>query len=682
MQAAPTRLSALELPGNFRTFAALFQMAHRMTRSTTYTFKELLQPLLSVLRNLAMLLVIYTLCRLVYFFLNRASFPGVDGALLLRMMRGGLRFDIAALMFTNVVYMLLALLPFRIRSTKGWLAATKTAFVVPNFIAFAIDLMDAVYFPYSNRRTTCTVFKEFGGDSNLGGIFLHEALAHWYLVLLGALILFVLIRFYAAPYSRKVSAYGWKGYLSHTAIFAAVLYPIVGGMRGGFGGDVRPIALNDAKLYCTEPLQTAVVLNTAFSMFKTVEAKEFPRPEWFATEAEARAVFDPVHTPGPDAGFQPRNVVVIVLESFSAAYSSFLTEWQGDPHEGYMPFLDSLMQESLVFRHSFAHDKISISALPAVMTGIPMVIEPYFLTPYANDRLRGLATELVENEGYSSAFYHGAQRQSLGLAGFAESVGFREQFSRESYGNEADYDGTWGIWDEPFFRYFKEGLDSMEEPFIGSIFSLTSHHPYHVPPQYESILPDGRIPMHKCVAYTDHVLREFFDSCSREPWYRNTLFVITGDHTNRIDIPSYNGPVGGNLIPIIFYTPDGSLKGMRNGIAQQTDIQATVLSYLGYGHPHVSFGVDLLTTPDEETFAFYQRGDIYQFVQDEYLLCFDGEKSVGLYRFTEDMLLEHNLLEDGDPETAERASRMETRLKAYLQQLLTRIVDNRLTPES
>ena len=595
-----------------------------MARSSTYRFKETFQPLLSVLRNLA-------------------------------------------------------LLPFRIRGTRGWQVATKTAFVVPNFIAFAIDLADAVYFPYSNRRTTCTVFKEFGGDSNLGGIFLHEALAHWYLVLLGALILFLLIRLYAEPFSRKAD-YGWKGYLSHTAILVAVLYPIVAGMRGGFGGDVRPIALNDAKLYCEEPLQTAVVLNTAFSMYKTVEAKEFPRPDWFATEAEARAVFDPVHTPDPQAGFQAKNVVVIVLESFSAAYSSFLTEWQGDAHEGYMPFLDSLMQESLVFRHSFAHDKISISALPAVMTGIPMVIEPYFLTPYANDKLRGLATELVENEGYSSAFYHGAQRQSLGLAGFAESVGFRQQFSRESYGNEADYDGTWGIWDEPFFRYFKEGLDALPEPFIGSIFSLTSHHPYHVPPQYESVLPDGRIPMHKCVAYTDRVLREFFDSCSREPWYRNTLFVITGDHTNRIDIPSYNGPVGGNLIPIIFYTPDGSLKGMRNGIAQQTDIQAAVLSYLGYGHPHVSFGVDLLTTPDEDTFAFYQRGDVYQFVQDGYLLCFDGEKTIGLYRFADDMLLEHNLLEDGDSETAARASRMETRLKAYLQQLLTRIVDDRLTP--
>ena len=650
-----------------------------MSRSSAYSIKDTFQPLLSVLRNLLLLLAIYTVCRLVYFFENRALFPGVDGALLFRMMRGGLRFDLSALMFTNSVYMLLALLPLRIRNTKGWQTVTKCVFVLPNFTAFAIDLADAVYLPFSNRRTTCTVFKEFGGDSNLGGIFLHEAAAHWYLVLLGALILLSLIRFYAAPHPQEADGYGWKEYLSHSLLFIAVLYPVVAGMRGGFGGDVRPIALNDAKLYCEEPLQTAVVLNTAFSMYKTIEAKDFPQPDWFGTEAEAQAVFDPVHTPGAEAVFQPRNVVIILLESFSAAYSSFLTDWQGEAHEGYMPFLDSLMQESLVFRHSFAHDKISISALPAVMTGIPMVIEPYFLTPYANDRLRGIATELVENQGYSSAFYHGAQRQSLGLAGFAESVGFRQQFSRESYGNEADYDGTWGIWDEPFFQYFKEGLDALPKPFVASLFSLSSHHPYQVPAQYEHLLPDGRIPMHKCVAYTDQALRKFFLACSREDWYRNTLFVITGDHTNRIDIPSYSGPVGDRLIPIVFYTPDGSLKGKREGVAMQADIPSTVLGYLGYGHPFVSFGVDLTTVPDEETFAYYQLGDVHHFVQNGYLLRFDGEKTLGLYRFAEDMLLEHNLLEEADPETEAIASRMEIRLKAYLQQLLARIVQDRLT---
>ena len=231
----------------------------------------------------------------------------------------------------------------------------------------------------------------------------------------------LLIRFYATP-SVPEDRYGWKDYLVHALVLAGVLYPIVGGMRGGFGVTVRPIALNDAKLYCEEPLQTALVLNTAFSMYKTIEAKPFPQPAWFSSEEAARAVFDPVHVPAPGTEFKARNVVVLVLESFSAAYSEFLTQWQGQPHEGYMPFLDSLMQESLVFKYSFAHDRISISALPAVMTSIPMVVEPYFLTPYANDRLRGLAMELVENKGYASAFFHGAQRQSLGLAGFAESI--------------------------------------------------------------------------------------------------------------------------------------------------------------------------------------------------------------------------------------------------------------------
>ena len=96
--------------------------------------KRYLDPLLSVLRNLLLLMVIYTLCRLVFFAENRSLFPEVDGALLGRLLRGGWRFDISALMYTNALYILLALLPLKIRASKGWQTLVKTLFVVPNFL--------------------------------------------------------------------------------------------------------------------------------------------------------------------------------------------------------------------------------------------------------------------------------------------------------------------------------------------------------------------------------------------------------------------------------------------------------------------------------------------------------------------------------------------------------------------
>ena len=183
--------------------------------------KRYLDPLLSVLRNLLLLMVIYTLCRLVFFAENRSLFPEVDGALLGRLLRGGWRFDISALMYTNALYILLALLPLKIRASKGWQTLVKTLFVVPNFLIFAADLADAVYFPYSNRRTTFTIFRQFGGD-DLGGVFLHEVVAHWYLVLLGVAILFALIKLYRKP-TYYEGRWNWKDYAIHLAVLLAVI---------------------------------------------------------------------------------------------------------------------------------------------------------------------------------------------------------------------------------------------------------------------------------------------------------------------------------------------------------------------------------------------------------------------------------------------------------------------------
>ena len=629
--------------------------------------------LLAVVWNLFLAMAVYTVCRLVFFRLNQPLFPDIEPSRLFSLFRAGWRFDLSAVLFTNTPYLLLMLIPFRFREKKGYRLAAKGLYVVPNFLAYAIDLADAVYFPFTSRRTTCTVFQEFGGDDNLGKIFLQEAATHWYLVLLGLGILFLLIKAYREP-AVSEKRYGWSGYLLHTALFVAALYPVVGGMRGGFGPTIRPIGINDANLYIEKPIESALVLNTAFSMYKTIDENRLKEVDWFQDEKELEAAFNPVIRPQTTGPMNKKNVVILILESFSASYSGYLTEIQGERREGYMPFLDSLMQESLVFRHSFANGRLSIDALPSVMCGIPALVESFTLTPYANNDVRGLARELGEC-GYSSAFYHGAQRNSLALAGFAHKAGFQQEFSRESYGNEADFDGTWGIWDEPFLQYFKDGIGKLPEPFLATVFTLSSHHPFAVPEQYEGVFEPGTMPIHRCIRYSDYAIRRFFEEARKQPWYENTLFVITGDHTSRTDAPEYLTLNGVFTIPILFYTPDGSLKGLREGIAMQLDIKPTVLSYLGYDKPSVSFGCDLLSTADEDTYAINYQNGTYLYYRQGYQLQFDGEQPIALYHFTEDRLLEKNLLES-DPA---RAADMEYRLKALIQQFNYRLIHNQLT---
>lgn len=622
----------------------------------------------AVLCNLLLAMALYTCCRLIFFGVNRSL---LEGVVLWDFVRNGWRFDLPAILYANFLYVILMLLPFRLRERKGYQAFTKGLFVAANFLLYAVDMADSVYFAYTNRRTTWTIFREFSGDSNVAGILLHDTLTHWYLLLAGAVMLWILIRCYRRP-APAGAPYRWPDYLVHTAFLAAAPVLMVFGMRGSFDFAMRPIGLQDANTYINRPVEAGLVLNTAFSLIRTADAKPFVVPDWFPDEASLCAEFTPEH-PAPGSAFRPRNVVILVLESFSASYSALLTGAQGEEHPGYMPFLDSLMQESLVFRYSFANGRTSIESLPSIMCGIPSFIEPFTLTPYAQNEVSGLARELGR-KGYATAFYHGARKESLAIAGFAHASGFGQLFSREDFADESQFDGTWGIWDHAFLPYFKKGIDALPEPFLATVFTVTSHHPFVIPPQFQAQFPEGRIPMHKCISYTDDCLRHFFADAAREPWYENTLFVITGDHTNATDLPEYTTSAGVFAIPILFYAPDGSLRGFRDGIAQQVDIKPTLLGLLDYDEPYFSFGCDLRETADEDTWAVNYLGGVYQYFQDGWLLQSDGAVPLALYRFGEDRLLKDNRL----AAESETAARMQKRLSAIVQQHITRMVENRL----
>ena len=136
-------------------------------------------------------------------------------------------------------------------------------------------------------------------------------------------------------------------------------------------------------------------------------------------------------------------------------------------------------------------------------------------------------------------------------------------------------------------------------------------------------------------------------------------------------------PISGRYsVPIIFYTPDGSLQGHHDMIAQQADIMPTVLGYLGYDEPFVAFGNNLLTTSPEDAFAVNHTNGIYQYFKDDYLLQFDGETPIAIYAFKTDKLLKENLLG-----TVPQQEKMLAELKAIIQQYMYRMNADKMTAE-
>ena len=644
---------------------------------------KLLYPLLAVIGNLAIAYVVYFIARLVFLAENWGLYAeGMTASHLMELLQGGVVFDTSAILYTNVLWVVMVLFPVSRKENPTYHKICHWVFVVVNTFALILNLCDAVYFQYSMRRTTVTVFQEFGNENNLGSIFGQEALSHWYFFLLTALLAYGMWRLYITPRldHRQLN---WKSYAVVTFLSMLAYTPFsVAGMRGGWTRDVRPITISNANNYCDRPTEAGIVLNTPFSLIRTYGFNLFEVPDFFQDEAEMVAIFDPIRQPADSTKtFKKKNVVVIIIESFGREYiGAYNKHLDGGRYKGYTPFADSLIAHSLTFTHSYCNGRKSIDGMPSILSSIPMFVEPFFLSPFSNNAISGIA-DCLNGKGYKTAFFHGAERGSMGFMAFARATKFQEYYGREDFvadkrtvGDKA-FDGWWGISDEPFLQYMNLKLSEMPQPFMAAVFTLSSHHPFRVPDPYKEVYKEEELPIHKVIRYTDNALRLFFESAKKEPWFENTIFAITSDHTNMSNHEEYKTDLGGFCSPVIFYDPTGEMGvGMRDAIAQQIDIMPTILGYLGYDQPYMGFGIDLLNTPAEDTWAVNYLNGIYQYVKYGYVLQFDGQNTKAVYRL-DDSLMKQNLL-GKVPEQQQ----MELELKAIIQQYMERMSQNRLLP--
>ena len=625
-------------------------------------------PLLAVLWNLLLVYVVYQIARLEYYLENLEYLTYSFNT-----WRGGLLFDTSAIIYTNALYILLMLLPFR---QSGYQQCCKWLYLIINGVALAINLADSVYFQYTMRRTTTTVFSEFSNEGNLGSIIGTEFIHHWYLVLLFVGVMWILWRLYATPK---------KHHALNLASLILIVPLCIAGIRGGFTTAVRPITISNANQYAQRPTDASLVLNTPFSLIRTIGKNVFTVPAYFENEADMEAIYSPVHHPidsrlsrnSSDSSFTRKNIVILIVESFGREYIGALNkDLEGGKYKGYTPYVDSLISKSTTFRYTFCNGRKSIDGMPSILSSIPMFVEPFILTPASMNDYTGLAG-LLAKEGYETAFFHGAQNGSMGFEAFARKTGFQKYFGRTEYEaahDTDDYDGTWAIWDEPFLQYYANEMSKMHEPFMTAVFTASSHHPFVVPEQYQKIFPEEGLEIHKCIRYTDMAIGRFFETASRQPWFNNTIFVLTSDHTNMSNHAEYQSDLGGFCSPIIIYDPSQPEGKTEDKIAQQIDILPTILGMLGYSKTFLAFGIDVLNTPAEDTWAVNYLNGIYQYVKYGYVLQFDGQQTKAVYRL-EDRLMKNNLKGKTDVET-----KMERELKAIIQQYMERMKYNRLQP--
>lgn len=630
------------------------------------------QHAILLLKRFLCLLILYTFSRIIFFLLNYQYFSGISFTSLLIVFIAGIRFDIAAILFTNF-FLLLFILPGDYKNRRIVIHGSEVLFYSINALALLSNFIDAKFFDFTNKRSTTAVFSLLHPEDDVWQLILRFIVDYWYVGLLWIIVMFLFWKWMPRLKKEKLvlEPLSAKNFVYQLLFILGIVLFILAGARGI---KLKPISMVDAASY-TELKNAPIVLNTPFSLIKTIENKNLEELSYFPTDS-VNYYFNPVHQYTGKNPFLKRNVVVFILESFSKEYCGFLG---GEP--GHTPCLDSLFAHSRVYANAFANGTQSYEAMPAIIAGIPSLMDrPYSGSNYADNYIESLPS-LLRKEGYQTSFYHGGNNGTMGFNNFAHVAGIAKYKGRTEYKHDADYDGYWGIWDEPYLRYFARQLESSKQPFFSAVFTLSSHHPYNVPEKYKERFKEGKLPILKSIEYADYALGAFFRMACKMPWYNNTLFVFTADHAAQAVEKTYNSTTGMFAIPLALYcASDTGLIGTDSTICQQIDLMPTVLDYLGYRKPYFAFGESLLDSSAAHKAITYVNG-IYQLVEGNYVLQFDGKQVMAFYNRLEEKegTTIGSVPMKYDPDTDKIYAHMLSTIKAILQTYNNSLIHNTLT---
>lgn len=657
-------------------------MFNKNTASATLFLRQ-------ALLRIGLTLGFFMLCRLVFYTFNRAILPTP----MLTDFLWGIRFDLSAAAYVNVVLWISYGIPFDFRAKKNYQIFQKTLFLLTNFAAFAFEFIDVAFFKFQNRRTLLTDFGLVKNTAQMLPSFLAE---YWFLLVWAVVFFFFLAFLYdkttldllestslnlpqntaskASTHASKMIIFDKvRPFLIQFSIFILSLAAWLLAARGGT--QLRPITPLSTTDVASDMRLMPLVSNTTLNFIHSTGQK-FITNKTYRADAEAEAIYPIFDQFESNDSFRKLNVVILTLESFGKEYSHYFNAEKTD-YQGFTPFLDSLAQASFQAKQSFANGLRSAQGIVAVTSGLPSLMEdPFVFSPYQSNRIDGLAAHLTR-EGYETAFFHGSNPGSMEFDKFARLTGFNHFYDRYGYGNQADYDGNWGIWDAPMLQFMAQKLTQTPEPFYGFFFSLTSHHPYNVPEDFEKKYPNVDA-LHRSVLYADDALHQFFETAKKQPWFDRTLFVICADHVGAGSfVPEYQTKVGRYNIPILFYKPNEIKAETRPDVVQQQDIMPSVLDFLNYKKPFLAFGRSIFEKNKEgKRYSFHFEEGLYQIHDAQFALFFDGDRTTGLYDYTTDVFLRNNL-KDSLPNDA---ARLENVLKAVVQQYNKAMQENHLTP--
>lgn len=371
------------------------------------------------------------------------------------------------------------------------------------------------------------------------------------------------------------------------------------------------------------------------------------------------------------------NVVVILMESFSGVYTGALGN-----HLGITPSFDRIAQQGLLFTRFFSNGTHTHQGMFATFACFPNLpgYEYLMQEPEGTHKFSGLPL-LLHRDGYQNIYVYNGSFSWDNQEGFFRNQDVTRFIGRDDFINPVFINPTWGVSDQDMFDRAAVELNKMSssnKPFFAMLQTLSNHTPYAMPNPLPvpPVTDQGLLNDHlTAMRYADWALGQFFQKAEKEPWYKDTIFVLVGDHgfgTNNqvtdIDLLRFRVPmliIGPHVRDIYGATTDR--------VATQNDITPTVMGLLGDSFTHQCWGRDVLSVNDQGFALIKPSGndEIVGFLRNDRIVVKRPNAPAELYHYDAGQNARAELLDD-----EAQKNQMATTLAAFVERATRSLLDN------
>jgi len=443
-------------------------------------------------------------------------------------------------------------------------------FAIVSLVISLITIIDSQLLQYWNNKTDFQFFFYLRYPKEA----LNTVPLFWWILTLGILISITIasykwFQFVFRNLSNNSITISWKS----TSASIVVLVVLI---RGGLG--IMPVLISDASFSDSRDknlLATNSIWNFFYQMGESTglnEVEDFRNGKYLNPNLDKLYFTDSSYIAPIFYWDKTPNVVLIVLEGFTAELSNFFGGHDGDC----MPFIDSLARNGYACKQMFATGDRTDKGLLSILSGWPgQTWQNMINHPSKFNTIPALASEFAKLRGYKTSFFYGGNLDFANMKVYLKSNGFENLEGEESISKFTKQSkGKWGYSDEILFDYLaKQNLLNEYKPILSTILTLSSHEPYDIAPKE---LVSVKEKMKFCVRYTDNQLRKYFSKVQKNKLFNNTIFVITADHGKQLNTTEtmYGSRNFFHIPFLIFGEPlPKEFKGfINNNVVSQSDI--------------------------------------------------------------------------------------------------------------